>query len=61
MAFQLKPDENGSAPTSIEGGYSKRVSLGDLVFIPAGPPHQCTTVEDVDGYLAVRFETSPEI
>ena len=59
--ISVKPDANGSAPASIEGGYSKRVSVGDLVFIPAGTPHQYTTVEDVVGYLEVRFETSPEI
>ena len=59
--ISVKPDENGSAPASIEGGYSKRVSMGDLVFIPAGTPHQYTSVEGVVGYLEVRFETSPEI
>ena len=56
--ISVKPDENDSAPANIEGGYSKRVSVGDLVFIPAGTPHQYTSVEDVVGYLEVRFKTS---
>ena len=38
----VRPESGGSA--SIEGGYAQRVSVGDLVLIPAGTPHQYTAV-----------------
>tara|TARA_Y100000814_G_scaffold287316_1_gene257307 strand:- start:310 stop:780 length:471 start_codon:yes stop_codon:yes gene_type:complete len=53
----VKPEENGVVFANIEGGYSQRVSVGDLIFIPMGTPHQYTSVEGVVGYLEVRFET----
>ena len=52
----VRPESGGSA--SIEGGYAQRVSVGDLVLIPAGTPHQYTAVEGVVGYLEVRYKTS---
>jgi mannose-6-phosphate isomerase-like protein (cupin superfamily) len=48
----------GGGPASIEGGYAQRVTVGDLVLIPAGTPHQYTSVEGVVGYLEVRYRTS---
>ena len=48
----------GGGPANIEGGYAQRVSVGDLVVIPQGTPHQYTSVEDVVSYLEVRFQTS---
>ena len=53
----VKPEGNGVVFANIEGGYSQRVSVGDLIFIPMGTPHQYTSVEGVVGYLEVRFET----
>ncbi|MDG2141809.1 MAG: cupin domain-containing protein [Gammaproteobacteria bacterium] len=52
----IRPQSGGSA--SIEGGYAQRVTVGDLVLIPAGTPHQYTAVEGVVGYLEVRYKTS---
>ncbi|MDD9891743.1 MAG: cupin domain-containing protein [Gammaproteobacteria bacterium] len=51
----VRPESGGAA--SIEGGYSQRVTVGDLVLIPRGTPHQYTAVEGVVGYLEVRFRT----
>ena len=53
----VKPEGNGVVFANIKGGYSQRVSVGDLIFIPMGTPHQYTSVEGVVGYLEVRFET----
>jgi mannose-6-phosphate isomerase-like protein (cupin superfamily) len=52
----VRPQAGG--PANIEGGYSQRVTVGDLVLIPAGTPHQYTAVEGVVGYLEVRYQTS---
>lgn len=52
----VRPQSGG--PASIEGGHSQRVTIGDLVLIPRGTPHQYTAVEGVVGYLEVRFRTS---
>lgn len=44
----------GSA--TIEGGESRRVAKGDVLFVPAGTPHW---YKDLDGpltYLEVRFD-----
>ena len=54
----VRPEGNGVVFAHIKGGYSQRVSVGDLVLIPTGTPHQYTAVEGVVGYLEVRFETS---
>ena len=51
----VRAQSGGSA--NIEGGYSQRVVVGDLVLIPRGTPHQYTAVEGVVGYLEVRFST----
>lgn len=52
----VRPQSGG--PANIEGGYSQRVVVGDLVLIPPGTPHQYTAVEGVVGYLEIRFQTS---
>ena len=41
---------------SIRGGVSRRISTGDLIFIPAGVPHG---IRDSDGitFLNIRFDT----
>ena len=52
----VRPEGGGAA--IIEGGYSQRVTVGDLVLIPRGTPHGYTAVEGVVGYLEVRFRTS---
>ena len=54
----VRQEDSGVVSSNIEGGYSRRVSVGDLVLIPTDTPHQYTAVEGVVGYLEVRFETS---
>jgi len=44
------------APTTIEGGESRRVSKGDVIVIPAGTPHWYKNVEGSVTYLEVRFD-----
>jgi mannose-6-phosphate isomerase-like protein (cupin superfamily) len=41
---------------AIEGGESRRVSKGDVIFIPAGTPHWYKNVEGSVTYLEVRFD-----
>lgn len=45
------------SPANIEGGHAQRVSVGDVVVIPKGTPHQYTAVEGVVTYLEVRLQT----
>ena len=52
----VRPPGGGQA--NIEGGYAKRVSVGDTIVIPQGTPHQYTSVEGVVTYLEVRFKTA---
>ena len=52
----VRPEGGGAA--TIQGGYSQRVTAGDLVLIPRGTPHGYTAVEGVVGYLEIRFRTS---
>lgn len=47
---------NGRGNVSIEGGQSRRVSKGDVIFIPAGTPHWYKEVEGTVTYLEVRFD-----
>ena len=44
------------ALSTIEGGHSQRVSVGDVVLIPANTPHWYQNVEGTIRYLEVRFE-----
>jgi quercetin dioxygenase-like cupin family protein len=41
---------------TIEGGETRRVSKGDVIFIPAGTPHWYKNVEGSVTYLEVRFD-----
>jgi len=49
----VRPADGGRA--SVEGGESRRVSVGDLILIPEGTPHWYSAVEDHVTYLEVRF------
>src|SRR6185295_11529089 len=40
----------------IEGGQTRRVTKGDVVFVPSGMPHWYKEVEGTITYLEVRFE-----
>ncbi len=51
----VRPPTGG--PANIEGGHAQRVSVGDVVVIPEGTPHQYTSVEGAVTYLEVRFRT----
>jgi quercetin dioxygenase-like cupin family protein len=42
--------------STIEGGDTRRVSKGDVIFIPAGTPHWYKNVEGSVTYLEVRFD-----
>ena len=42
--------------TTIDGGESRRVTKGDVIFIPAGTPHWYKEVEGSVTYLEVRFD-----
>ncbi len=52
------PDASTKGPGSvtIEGGQSRRVAKGDVIFIPAGTPHWYKDVEGSVTYLEVRFD-----
>lgn len=43
-------------PTKIEGGETRRVTKGDVIFIPLGTPHWYKEVEGSVTYLEVRFD-----
>jgi mannose-6-phosphate isomerase-like protein (cupin superfamily) len=53
-----KPGATAGGPGSsiIEGGETRRVTKGDVVFIPAGTPHWYKEVEGSITYLEVRFD-----
>jgi mannose-6-phosphate isomerase-like protein (cupin superfamily) len=51
----VRPSANGAGVT-IEGGESRRVAKGDVIFIPAGTPHWYKNVEGSVTYLEVRFD-----
>jgi mannose-6-phosphate isomerase-like protein (cupin superfamily) len=40
----------------IEGGETRKVSKGDVIFVPAGVPHWYKEVQGTVTYLEVRFE-----
>jgi mannose-6-phosphate isomerase-like protein (cupin superfamily) len=46
----------GPGNSTIEGGESRRVTKGDVIFIPAGTPHWYKDVEGSVTYLEVRFD-----
>ena len=47
---------NGPGNVTIAGGESRRVTKGDVIFIPAGTPHWYKDVEGSVTYLEVRFD-----
>jgi hypothetical protein len=46
----------GPGNATIEGGESRRVARGDVIFIPAGTPHWYKDVQGSVTYLEVRFD-----
>ena len=46
----------GGPGAVIEGGQTRRVTKGDVVFVPSGMPHWYKEVEGSITYLEVRFE-----
>lgn len=48
----------GWSGSSIQGGQSRRVSPGDVVFIPAGVPHMYSQLDGTIHYLVYRVDTS---
>jgi mannose-6-phosphate isomerase-like protein (cupin superfamily) len=40
----------------IQGGESRHVGPGDVVIIPAGVPHQFSSVEGTITYIVIRFD-----
>ncbi len=52
----LLRSSSGAGSTTIEGGQSRRVAKGDVIFIPAGTPHWYKEVEGSVTYLEVRFD-----
>jgi len=46
----------GGGAATIEGGETRQVSKGDVIFIPAGVPHWYKEVQGAITYLEVRFE-----
>jgi mannose-6-phosphate isomerase-like protein (cupin superfamily) len=46
----------GAGSSSIEGGQTRHVTKGDVIFIPAGTPHWYKDVEGSVTYLEVRFD-----
>jgi mannose-6-phosphate isomerase-like protein (cupin superfamily) len=46
----------GGGQATIEGGVSRHVAKGDIVFIPAGTPHWYSQIDGSITYLETRFE-----
>jgi mannose-6-phosphate isomerase-like protein (cupin superfamily) len=46
----------GPGNSTIDGGERRRVTKGDVIFIPAGTPHWYKDVEGSVTYLEVRFD-----
>jgi len=44
---------------TIAGGHSYQLAPGDVLWIPAGAPHQVTPKGGAFSYLAVKFEVKP--
>ena len=51
-----KPGASTGAGATIEGGQTRHVAKGDVVFVPAGVPHWYKDVDGAITYLEVRFE-----
>jgi mannose-6-phosphate isomerase-like protein (cupin superfamily) len=51
----------GWSGPSIKGGETKRVSAGDVVFIPAGTAHMFTQLDGPIRYLVYRVDNSKVI
>jgi mannose-6-phosphate isomerase-like protein (cupin superfamily) len=47
---------NRAGGVTIDGGETRRVAKGDVIFIPAGTPHWYKEVEGSVTYLEVRFD-----
>ena len=60
----VNPKQTSSSPTigpgwsgsSIQGGQSRRVTAGDVVFIPAGVPHMYSKLDGTIRYLVYRVD-----
>ena len=48
----------GWSGSSIQGGQSRRVTTGDVVFIPAGVPHMYSQLDGPIRYLVYRVDPS---
>ena len=48
----------GGGQATIEGGESRHVTVGDIVFIPAGTPHWYSQIDGSITYLETRFEVA---
>jgi mannose-6-phosphate isomerase-like protein (cupin superfamily) len=48
----------GWSGTNIQGGQSRRVNVGDVVFIPAGMPHMFSQLDGTIRYLVYRIDPS---
>jgi mannose-6-phosphate isomerase-like protein (cupin superfamily) len=46
----------GWSGTGIQGGESRRVTVGDVVFIPAGTPHMFSQLDGTIRYLTYRVD-----
>jgi len=62
----VNPKQTSSSPTigpgwsgsSIQGGESRRVTAGDVVFIPAGVAHMYSQLDGTIRYLTYRVDPS---
>ena len=48
----------GWSGTSIQGGQSRRITVGDVVIIPAGMPHMFSQLDGPIRYLVYRVDPS---
>lgn len=48
----------GWSGSSIQGGQTRRVTAGDVVFIPAGVPHMYSQLDGPIRYLVYRVDPS---
>lgn len=51
----IGPSQRG---TGIRGGTRRRVSVGDVVVIPAGTPHRFTAIDGPITYITYRVDPS---
>jgi mannose-6-phosphate isomerase-like protein (cupin superfamily) len=50
-------EEGDASGSSIRGGQSRPIKVGDVVFIPAGVPHGVREVKGHIVFLNIRFDT----